>query len=190
MSGRQNILDKMKEAGFYATGDQAMAILKRVERLEAQGYTFEGADASVTLMILHADKGYCPPFQVPDYSAQVFDSDVDSLSRVMAKKDEDCEDDCDGKDCCGPTSRATIKVRTVADVEVSSCYLSLVGDIRSVVLTIIDFLLFHTHAYDDEDGSDRDRLEMSDGNGPVDALAKALKRALIPTHPVLERVDS
>ena len=30
---------------------------------------------------------------------------------------------------------------------------------------------------------------MSDGNGPVDALAKALKRALIPTHPFLECVE-
>ena len=49
------------------------------------GYTFEGADASVELMILHLTRGYCPPFQVLDYTAQVYDMNVDSASRVMSK---------------------------------------------------------------------------------------------------------
>lgn len=35
----------------------------------------------------------------------------------------------------------------------------------------------------------KDRLEVSDGNGPVDALACALKRALSPTHPYLKNVE-
>lgn len=34
-----------------------------------------------------------------------------------------------------------------------------------------------------------DRLEVADGNGPVDALANALMRALLPTHPYLEAVE-
>ena len=34
-----------------------------------------------------------------------------------------------------------------------------------------------------------DRLEVSDGNGPVDALASALKRALIPNHPHVEKIE-
>ena len=34
-----------------------------------------------------------------------------------------------------------------------------------------------------------DRLEVSDGNGPVDALAGALKRALIPSHPVVKTIE-
>lgn len=34
-----------------------------------------------------------------------------------------------------------------------------------------------------------DRLEVSDGFGPVDALAKALKKALVPAHPYLEDLE-
>jgi 2-isopropylmalate synthase len=34
----------------------------------------------------------------------------------------------------------------------------------------------------------KDRLEVSDGSGPVDALAKALKRALTSSHPYLNNV--
>ena len=34
-----------------------------------------------------------------------------------------------------------------------------------------------------------DHLEVSDGSGPVDALAKALKQALLPSHPFIQRVE-
>lgn len=34
-----------------------------------------------------------------------------------------------------------------------------------------------------------DRLEVSDGDGPVDALASALKRALLDSHPSLEDLE-
>jgi len=34
-----------------------------------------------------------------------------------------------------------------------------------------------------------DRLEVSDGSGPVDALAGALKRALVPSHPTLDNLE-
>jgi len=33
------------------------------------------------------------------------------------------------------------------------------------------------------------RLEVSDGNGPVDALSGALKRALIPSYPSIKDVE-
>jgi 2-isopropylmalate synthase len=34
-----------------------------------------------------------------------------------------------------------------------------------------------------------DNLEVSDGSGPIDALAKALMRALVPVHPTLKHVE-
>lgn len=34
-----------------------------------------------------------------------------------------------------------------------------------------------------------DHLEVCDGNGPVDALAGALKRALVPSHPTLNEIE-
>lgn len=32
-------------------------------------------------------------------------------------------------------------------------------------------------------------MEASDGHGPVDALASAMKRALVPSHPIIDEVE-
>jgi len=172
LSGRQNILDKIREAGvlFGDTHEQsevmserANAILERVKLLESIGYTFEGANASVHLMILHATRGYCPPFSVLDYSAQVFDSNMDSASRVMRKQQQQRQKQIEDDDSsvviqrASPTARATIKIRT-PNVDAKH------GD----------------ELY-------TDRLEAADGKGPIDALGTALTNALKSSHPLLSQ---
>ncbi len=161
LSGRQNILGKMKEVfgdmDDHQTSDRALAILNRVKELEHQGYTFEGAEASVHLMILHASKGYCPPFQVLDYSAQVYDYNMDSASRVLTNFA--ANSDTEGGPPTSSSSRATVKVRTVMENP------------------------------DTMELEYQENLQVSDGNGPVDALAKALMRALVPSQPSLENVE-
>lgn len=158
LSGRQNIMGKMQQVGVgleeQESSERAVAILKRVKQLEAKGYTFEGAEASVHLMILHATRGYCPPFQVLDYSANVYDHNMDSASRIK------------GGPMQGPTARATVKVRTTRKQKDG---------------------LENNHGR--EEPPFEDRLEVSDGNGPVDALANALMRALSPVHPYLRTVE-
>lgn len=120
LSGRQNILGKIKKLDLDIEDDvvaeRALVILDRVKRLESMGYTFEGADASVELMILHSTQGYCPPFRVLDYTAQVYDTNVDSASRVMSKMENGKHNDSN------PTAsmaRATIKVRVLDDPDQS-----------------------------------------------------------------------
>ena len=118
LSGRQNILGKIQEVNGAVedASERAVAILNRVKRLENQGYTFEGAEASVHLMILHATKGYCAPFKVLDYSVHVYDSKIDSASRVMAELGVDSSADAiisGASTGRGPNARATIKVRSV-----------------------------------------------------------------------------
>ena len=156
LSGRQNIMGKMSEMfesmDESQKSDRAIAILNRVKELENHGYTFEGAEASVHLMILHANKVYCPPFQVVDYSAQVYDYNIDSASRVVTNFEADAL-------ATTSSARATIKIRTVAQND------------KTLEMDI------------------KENLEVSDGNGPVDALAKALKRALVPTHPEVESLE-
>mmetsp|Transcript_7382 Transcript_7382/g.17569 ORF Transcript_7382/g.17569 Transcript_7382/m.17569 type:complete len:667 (-) Transcript_7382:36-2036(-) len=158
LSGRQNIMGKIKEVGVDIDGDdvstRATAILNRVKQLESFGYTFEGAEASVDLMILHGNENYCPPFKVLDYSAMVSDSNLDSASRVLDAN----SDVTPHQNSESTTARATIKVRTINMDEAS-------------------------------DDPYVDRLEVSDGNGPVDALAMALKRALLPNHPHIEDLE-
>lgn len=167
---------------------RAGAILNRVKQLEAKGYTFEGAEASVDLMILHASQEYCPPFQVLDYSAQVYDSHLDSASRFLSPSSTsssltDGNDNNPSLGRWGPTARATVKVRTI---ETRRHGRNQNKDVNN-------------NDRNDNDDNDEeedwfepvvhDRLEVGDGNGPVDALAKALMRALQPVHPSLTNVE-
>lgn len=160
LSGRQNIMGKMKEVlgGMEDSNisDRAINILNRVKELEHQGYTFEGAEASVHLMILHASKHYCPPFEVVDYVAQVSDYNIDLLSRT--KNGYKRTNDSIGVPCTSAT-RATVKVRTL-DTNPETLQLEY-----------------------------NENLQVSDGIGPVDALAKALMKSLLPAHPSLAQVE-
>lgn len=165
LSGRQNILGKMKNLDIGIDDDKivaerALVILERVKKLESMGYTFEGADASVELMILHSTQGYCAPFRVLDYTAQVYDTNVDSASRVMSKMEKHGSTDGHNggvtSDVSTNLARATVKVRVLDNPSDE-----------------MDFI---------------DRLEVSEGNGPVDALANALKQALTPSHPELNQL--
>jgi 2-isopropylmalate synthase len=163
LSGRQNIVGKIREVGVEMDADQvtdrATAILNHVKKLESKGYTFEGAEASVHLMILHATAGYCPPFQVMDYSINVFDSYIDSASRVLARDMSSATKVLFDRPA---TIRATVNVRTICEPKEDDP---------------IDALPY------------KDTLEVSDGNGPVDALATALMKALLPSHPSLASVE-
>jgi 2-isopropylmalate synthase len=166
LSGRQNIVGKIMETGVTldteVVSDRATAILNHVKNLESRGYTFEGAEASVHLMVLHSTNGYCPPFQVLDYTTNVYDTLVDSASRVLAKNPSPTMQQQAQSSVNRATARAIVNVRTVCP---------------SIGLE------------NDKDIPFRDTLEVSDGNGPVDALAKALKKALLPSYPSLRTVE-
>eukprot|EP00536_Pseudo-nitzschia_multiseries_P005087 jgi/Psemu1/189706/e_gw1.92.36.1 len=154
LSGRQNIMGKMhdmfgNDMDASQKSTRSLSVLNRVKELENMGYQFEGADASVHLLILYSTQGYCPPFQVLDYSAQSYDQNMDSASRLMTTRPDES------------TARATVKVRTVVDDP------DLLGSGLSFV----------------------ENLEVCDGTGPVDALAKALLKSLTPSHPTLKSVE-
>jgi len=154
LSGRQNIMGKMQAMfGNDMDGGQkstrSLAVLNRVKELENLGYQFEGADASVHLLILYSTQGYCPPFQVLDYSAQSYDQNMNKSSRLMKNLAD------------SSTSRATVKVRTLIEDP----------DPLAKELAFME------------------NLEVSDGAGPVDALAKSLLKALTPSYPSLGSVE-
>lgn len=126
LSGRQNIMGKIKELGGYdslmtdeVVSERAVAILNRVKHLESIGYTFEGAEASVDVMILHATKGYCPPFTVLDYATQVFDANLDPAFRELLSAGEPSDDSAFKTKLkkSGATTRATVTIRTMLDVD-------------------------------------------------------------------------
>jgi 2-isopropylmalate synthase len=125
LSGRGNVLDKAAEFGIDTDSGQAKQVLMQIKELEAQGFAFESAEASMSLMLHRLQADYQPPFELLDFTVLV-----------------------QHRDDRGLVADATVKVR--------------VGD-----------KLLHTAA---------------EGNGPVNALDAALRKALLDVYPVLAQV--
>lgn len=72
LSGRGNLLSKAEEYGIpLEEGMDVSGVLREVKALEAQGFSFEAADASVMLMLLRQKPDYQPPFTLVDFTAGV-----------------------------------------------------------------------------------------------------------------------
>jgi 2-isopropylmalate synthase len=128
MSGRTNILMKAKELGFKLAPDapEAREITAKVKELEASGYEYEAAEASLALLI----RG------IMDHNPELlFTVDTYHVSMRRDKKESICE--------------ATVRVR--------------VGD-----------EVAHT---------------VAEGDGPVNALDGALRRALVKFFPKLKNIE-
>ena len=127
LAGRSNILYKVDEYGLEVDLDSAKTrdLLSHIKELENQGFQFEGAEASVELLIRRSQDSYAPPFELIDFHVLVRDKE----NGIMA-------------------SEAMVKLR--------------VGD--DVMLTA------------------------AEGNGPVNALDQAVRKALLPHYPQLEPV--
>jgi 2-isopropylmalate synthase len=72
LSGRGNLLSKAEEFGLDA-GDPAStsAVLEQIKELEAKGFSFEAAEASVAMMIRRHSPEYRPAFELIDYMVTV-----------------------------------------------------------------------------------------------------------------------
>lgn len=190
LSGRGNIMSKVEELGML--GQQAGQlqagqgggpgggggsssrgtdwkqrsgdILKTVKDLEQKGYTFEGAEASVDLMIRRTFEEYLPAFTVESY--QVYNTDLSpTTERTMRWRQGEAGN-------YQSPSRKLATCKAVVAVTISptiDCYR------REESCDVLD----------DEEVI----LEVAKGNGPVDALARALNRALMPSFPTLKQVD-
>ena len=124
LSGKGNLLTLMDEMDLFVPSEETIqGVLKDIKSLEARGFSFEAAEASVALMIRRQQPGYRPPFELIDYSAIV-----------------------EHRQGRGMFSEATVKVR-------------------------VNNIIYHT---------------VDDGNGPVNALDGALRKALLPVFPRLK----
>ncbi len=121
LSGRGNLLSKAEEYGLDISGGSQVAdVLNEIKALEAQGFSFEAAEASVALMLTRQQSGYAPPFEMVDFTAIV-----------------------EHRQGRGIFAEATVKVR-------------------------VDGQIMHTAA---------------EGDGPVNALDAALRKALVGHYP-------
>jgi len=67
LSGRGNIISKAEEHGVEVENhDDVMEVLNDVKELEARGFAFEAAEASVAMMLKRQQSEYKPPFELVD----------------------------------------------------------------------------------------------------------------------------
>jgi 2-isopropylmalate synthase len=125
LSGRGNIAYKAREFGLNPDSEEVQRVLQRVKELENRGFFFEGADASLELMLRRAQPDYAPLFELLDYMVVV-----------------------EHREGRGLLAEATVKLR-------------------------IDGEIAHTAA---------------EGDGPVNALDLATRKALIPHYPKLKKM--
>ncbi len=122
LSGRGNLLHKAEEHFLELDVEEVVPVLNDIKELEARGFAFEAAEASVAMMLKRQEMYYQPPFELVDYFVNV-----------------------EHRDGRGTFAEATVKVRVGGEI-------------------------LHTAA---------------EGNGPVNALDLALRKALQPIYPQL-----
>jgi 2-isopropylmalate synthase len=71
LSGRGNLLSKAEEHGVEVEGEEVVGVLNDIKELEARGFSFEAAEASVAMMLKRQEYGYKPPFELVDFFVNV-----------------------------------------------------------------------------------------------------------------------
>jgi 2-isopropylmalate synthase len=71
LSGRGNVVDKSRQLGLDVSGEQAREALAKIKSLEAQGFTFESAEGSLSVLLQQLQGDYQPPFELIDFMVVV-----------------------------------------------------------------------------------------------------------------------
>ncbi|MEO8901671.1 MAG: citramalate synthase [Polyangiaceae bacterium] len=71
LSGRGNVLAKAEELGVAISAGTEVEALREIKEAEARGLSYEGAEASIALLLQRKADDYVPLFQVIDYQVQV-----------------------------------------------------------------------------------------------------------------------
>ena len=71
LSGRGNICYKADEFGLADSKESSVAVLEQIKALEAQGASFEAAEASVELLLRRQHEDYQPFFELLDFMVVV-----------------------------------------------------------------------------------------------------------------------
>jgi len=71
LSGRSNVLSKAEELGLEVSAAHGGEVLEKIKALEAKGFAYEAAEASVALLMARQQSDYEPPFEVLHFQAGV-----------------------------------------------------------------------------------------------------------------------
>jgi 2-isopropylmalate synthase len=133
LGGSRGLLDKLSDLGidYPLSRDEARALTETIKQQEARGYQYEGADASLEMLVRRTLPGYMPVFNLDDFW-------------VVLRRSESAERKVTAHRSSEMQAEAMVKVR-----------------------------LFGRAGAEDEL-----RQTAADGDGPVDALDHAVRKAL------------
>jgi 2-isopropylmalate synthase len=178
LSGRGNIVAAAREAGRTVDPTVATLVLAQIKELEARGFVLEDAGATVEILFRRADPLYRAPFNVLEFNVAASNSCFGGFVANDVPNGRGLGDASD--DGVVSSSRPHVGYKT-GSVAVNQA-------VVKVELFEYDESLAADHpAY----GAVLERaaeLCVSEGNGPVNALANALRLALSDAYPQLERI--
>jgi 2-isopropylmalate synthase len=88
MAGRASISEKLRELGMDASAEESRAIVDRIKDLEAEGYQFEGADASFELLVRRLRGAAEPPFKVTGFRVFIDDGQGKMTSEASVRVED------------------------------------------------------------------------------------------------------
>lgn len=88
LSGKSNLKSKIEELGFNASKfseSQIKSLTSKIKEYEHQGYQFEGADASLKLLIMREFYDYVPDFQVENFKILSYNFGEETSTEAVIK---------------------------------------------------------------------------------------------------------
>ncbi len=140
LGGSRGLLSKVDdlEIDHKLTREDARKLTETIKEMESRGFQYEGADASLELLIRRSLPGYKPAFNLDDFW-------------VIQRRRERLEDDVEHNEI---QAEAMVKVRV----------------------------------YGQDGEEDRVLQTAADGNGPVNALDAAVRKALAESYPEIQEI--
>ena len=121
LSGQGNMLSKAEEFGLDVSKAEALKVLEEIKALEAEGYVFEGAEASVAVRLHRAKPDYKPIFNLIDFSVIVEDRrGRGSISEAMVKIEVDGDVIHTAAEGNGPVNALDMALRKALGAAVSA----------------------------------------------------------------------
>jgi 2-isopropylmalate synthase len=140
LGGSRGLLDKLAdlEIDYPFSREEARGLTERIKEMEARGYQYEGADASLEMLVRRTLPAYKAPFYIDDFW-------------VVLRRSDNRDDPYEHKEM---QAEAMVKVRVPGR----------------------------------GDGEDRVIQTAADGDGPVDALSDAVRKALKDYYPTIDDI--
>jgi 2-isopropylmalate synthase len=185
LSGRGNIVAAARDAGRTVSPEIAAQVLAQIKELESRGFVLEDAGATVEILFRRADPEYRAPFNVLEFNVAA----SNSCFGGFVASDGSRATSTDGSDS---DLESVLPEDEVAQHKQTVGYKKGSVAVNQVVVKVD--LFEYDESLDAEDPryarptKRKTELCVSEGNGPVNALANALRLAMTDRYPQLKRI--